>query len=231
MTAAGHSLAEKRAGHRPFQSHVSHRGRMTKGQRRALDTLWKRYGIEEQPRPDWREVFGRRAPLELEIGSGGGEAAAALAAMLPGHDHVAMEIYPPGVGSLLNKLEAENLDNVRVARADATQALSLMFADGALCRTRIFFPDPWPKKRHHKRRLINSGFVGLLAQKTAPGGIVHVATDWQEYARHIAESFSSCSRFSAVASDLSVRPSTRFAIRAERENRRVTDMVYRMGRA
>ena len=207
------------------KSYAARGGRITVGQRRALKELWARYGVSPDVAPDWTSVFGRRAPLALEIGGGHGEAAEQLARDFPEYNHAVMEVYPPGVGALLNKLESAGLPNVRVIRADARTALAAMFADGALHCARLFFPDPWPKKRHRKRRLINAAFVALLAQKIAPGGFAHIATDWADYAAQIRECFAAAPQFeSAAAADYPRRPQTRFAARAK--DGAATDLIY-----
>ncbi|MGI9297482.1 MAG: tRNA (guanosine(46)-N7)-methyltransferase TrmB [Gammaproteobacteria bacterium] len=207
------------------KSYASRGGRITSGQRRALKELWTRYGVDSNSAPEWDSVFGRRAPLALEIGGGHGEAAAHLARAIPGHNYAVAEVYPPGIGALLHKLAAADLRNVRVIRADARAVLARMFADGALYCARIFFPDPWPKKRHHKRRLINAVFVDLLAQKIAPGGFAHIATDWADYAAQIRECFAVSPHFqSAPMREYPPRPPTRFAARAG--DGAASDMIY-----
>ena len=207
-----------------IKSYVLRRGRITVAQTRGLETLWASYGIEIRPKTDWESIFGRRAPLSLEIGGGYGEAAAELAQANPQDNHIVLEVHTPGVGALLNRLSAAEINNVRVARADAVETLP-MFNNGELSCARIFFPDPWPKKRHHKRRLITPTFVKLLAKKVACGGIVHIATDWANYACQIRESFASCKEFT-TADNRPLRPPTRFAARASRENRAITDLAY-----
>lgn len=209
----------------PPRSFVLRGGRITNAQRRGLENLDDRFGAGFCNNPDWDSVFGRRAPLALEIGGGYGEAAAHFAAAFPQYNYAVFEVHPPGIGALYNKLAEQNLQNVRVVRADAAHALPLMFSDQTLSCVRIFFPDPWPKKRHQKRRLINRNFARLLAQKTAPGGFVHAATDWDDYARQIQESFAAVPNFAAAAPPK--RPQTRFAARAQKEGRRAADFAYR----
>lgn len=211
-----------------IKSYVLRRGRMTCGQQRAANKLWSHYGVEVCQAPDWRAIFSRVAPLTVEIGGGYGEAAVALAQACPQDNFVVLEVYAPGIGALLGKLAAAGLQNVRVARADAATALPL-FANGEVRGVRVFFPDPWPKKRHRKRRLINPAFVELLAQKIKPGGFVHLATDWAEYAEQMHACFAACEKFfptTAAAAGCGVRPPTRFAARAEREERVATDLIF-----
>lgn len=213
--------------HAACRSYVLRGGRITAAQRRGLEELAAHYGAEFAAAPDWDSVFGRRAPLALEIGGGYGEAAAHFAATNPEYNYAVLEVHPPGIGALFNKLAAANLQNVRVVRADAAEVLPRIFADGALSCARIFFPDPWQKKRHHKRRLINAGFVELLAKKTAPGGFVHAATDWADYARQIRECFAAAPDFIAgKLSDAPPRPPTRFSERAKKEGRAAADLIY-----
>lgn len=207
------------------KSYALRGGRITSGQRRALEELWPRFGAEfcnTDSAPDWDFVFGRHAPLALEIGGGYGEAAAHLAQLFPAHNHIVAEVYPPGIGALLRKLADNDLQNVRVVRADAKDVLTQMFADHSLHCARIFFPDPWPKKRHHKRRLINAEFAELLSQKIAHGGFVHIATDWQNYAEQIRECFFASPHFEFAAATMP-RPPTRFAMRAQTP---AVDLVY-----
>ena len=171
---------------RPIRSYVLRQGRTSTAQQRALDTLHARHGLGYSARSvDPREVFGRRAPLVLEIGSGMGETTAAIAAAQPDTDFIAVEVHGPGVGSLLNRIEAEKIANLRVIRHDAIEVLEHMIGEASLAGLHLFFPDPWPKKRHHKRRLVQPAFAALAARKLTPGGYLHVATDWQEYAEQI----------------------------------------------
>ena len=163
-------------------------GRVTPAQARAFEAHWPRYGLEYEARVrDYAELFGRDAPLVLEIGFGNGEQLAFAAANEPGANHLGIEVHGPGVGRLLNSLAQAGLANVRVYRHDAVEVLREEIADGALAGVRIYFPDPWPKTRHHKRRLLQPAFAALLARKTAPGGILHLATDWQDYAVQMRE--------------------------------------------
>ncbi|HET6632167.1 MAG TPA: tRNA (guanosine(46)-N7)-methyltransferase TrmB [Rhodanobacteraceae bacterium] len=162
---------------------------MTPAQRRAFDQHWPRYGLEpggDAP-GDFAAVFGRRADLVLEIGFGNGEALAHAAAAEPQRDFIGVEVHGPGVGRLMNALAAQGSDNVRLYRHDAVEVLRDEIAPAALAETRIWFPDPWPKKRHHKRRLLQPGFAALLAERTRPGGLLHLATDWAGYAEHMIE--------------------------------------------
>ncbi len=209
---------------RPIRSFVLRQGRTTPAQKRALDELYPQYGI----------VFSathlgspRGAPLVLEIGSGMGETTAAIAAAHPEMDFIAVEVHGPGVGSLLNRIHAAGLENLRVLRHDAVEVLETMLADGALAGIHLFFPDPWPKKRHHKRRLVRPEFAALAARKLAPGGVFHAATDWPEYAEHIAAVFAQEANFAAAAGGLVARPTTKFEARGQRLGHAIRDLYFR----
>jgi tRNA (guanine-N7-)-methyltransferase len=178
-------------GHRAVRSFVLRQGRFTPAQQRAFDALWPRFGLDHAPAGrggaprDFDAAFGRAAPRVLEIGFGNGEALRFGAAQDPARDFIGVEVHAPGVGRLLNGLEADGLGNVRVYRHDAVEVLADEIADASLDEIRIYFPDPWHKKRHHKRRLIQPAFAALLVRKLAPGGRLHLATDWQDYAEQM----------------------------------------------
>ena len=178
-------------GHRAVRSFVLRQGRFTPAQQRAFDALWPRFGLEHAPAEpegvprDFDAAFGRSAPRVLEIGFGNGEALRFGAAQDPGRDFIGIEVHAPGVGRLLNGLEADGLGNVRVYHHDAVEVLADEIADASLDEVRIYFPDPWHKKRHRKRRLVQPAFAALLARKLAPGGRLHLATDWQDYAEQM----------------------------------------------
>jgi len=169
---------------RPVRSFVLRQGRMSPAQARACDELLPRYGVAVDRPLDWRQVFGRTAPVVLEIGFGMGETTAAIAAAQPGIDFLGVEMHLPGVGALLRRIDAAGLANLRIARADAVDVVR-QIEPGSLAGVHVYFPDPWPKKRHHKRRLLQPPFVHELALRLAPGGYLHVATDWQPYAEEI----------------------------------------------
>ncbi len=172
--------------HRPIRSFVLRQGRVSNAQQRAHDTLLPRYGIPFAPHiVDLDQAFGRSAPKILEIGFGMGETTAAIAAAHPENDYLGIEVHTPGVGSLLKQIAALELANVRVIQHDAVEVLTQMIAPSTFDGVHIFFPDPWPKKRHHKRRLIQPPFVALLVGRMKPGAYLHVATDWQEYAEQV----------------------------------------------
>ena len=170
-------------GHPHIRSFSGRRGHFTAGQRLAYQTLFERWTLPYRPAPiDASEVFGRSAPRVLEIGFGMGETTAAIAQRMPDTDFLGVEVYPAGVGALLRRIDEAGLSNLRIIQHDAVEVVRDMIAPGTLAGIHVFFPDPWPKKRHHKRRLIQPAFVALLASRLAPGGYLHCATDWAHYA-------------------------------------------------
>jgi len=197
-------------------------GRTTPAQQRALDELLPKYGIAFS-----EERISSRKPLVLEIGSGMGETTAEIAKAHPELDFLAVEVHGPGIGSLLNRIEKEKLDNLRVIRHDALEVLERMVADASLAAIHLFFPDPWPKKRHHKRRLVQPAFAALAARKLAAGGVLHAATDWPEYAAHMQDVFSKEDLFEAVDRGLVERPETKFESRGRRLGHPIRDLYFR----
>src|SRR5687768_15199673 len=178
--------------HRPIRSFVMRTGRMTTGQARALEELWPRYGVEYSPAPlSLDELFGRHAPRTLEIGFGNGEHLASLATAHPERDYFGIEVHRPGVGHLFMLAETRALGNLRASTHDAVEVLRHQIAPAALDEVLVLFPDPWHKKRHHKRRLIQAPFVELVASRLAPGGVLRMATDWEPYAQQMLEVLSS----------------------------------------
>ncbi len=212
---------------REIRSYVLRQGRTTPSQQRALDELFPRFGI---PFSDSflipKEIFARTAPVVLEIGSGMGETTAEIAQQNPAIDFIAIEVHGPGVGSLLKKIAALELNNLRVIRHDAVEVLECMIRDGMLAGIHLFFPDPWPKKRHHKRRLVQPHFAELVARKLAPGGHFHAATDWPEYATQIEKVFSSSPSFGKERQERMVRPITKFERRGIALGHPVRDLLY-----
>ena len=173
-----------------------------------------------------RKIFNRAAPLVLEIGSGMGETTAEIALANPATDFIAIEVHAPGVGSLLKKIQEKNLANLRLIRHDAVEVLERMIPDGALAGIHLFFPDPWPKKRHHKRRLVQPAFAALAARKLAPGGYIHAATDWPDYAAQMEKVFFE-STLLEISRDNPVRPITKFERRGLGLGHPVRDLLYR----
>jgi tRNA (guanine-N7-)-methyltransferase len=217
---------------RPIRSFVLRQGRFSPAQQRARQELLPRFGIAAAQKPiDLVELFGRAAPKILEIGSGMGETTAAIAEAMPERDFVAVEVHAPGVGSLLRLIEARGLTNVRVAEQDAVEVISQMIAPGALAGIHVFFPDPWPKKRHHKRRLVQAPFAHALALRIAPGGYLHVATDWEPYAAEMLATLGAESLLVNTARDYvprpAYRPLTKFERRGIRLGHGVWDIVFR----
>jgi tRNA (guanine-N7-)-methyltransferase len=203
---------------RPIRSFVLRQGRTTPAQQRALDSLLPVYGIR------FPEKIESEKPLVLEIGSGMGETTLEIAKAHPDTDFVAVEVHGPGVGSLLNRIHQEGIQNLRIVRHDAVEVLERMVADGSLAALHLFFPDPWPKKRHHKRRLVQAPFVELLEKKLMPGGIVHAATDWPEYAAWIEAAFSGWEKASRGFAE---RPTTKFEARGRKLGHPIRDLYFR----
>ncbi len=220
--------------HRPIRSFVRREGRITEAQKRALEELLPRYGIAPgEAQLDFVALFGRDAPLHVEVGFGNGEALAAMAAAHPQNNYLGIEVHRPGVGALLRRVEAEGLANVRVACTDAKEFLEQRVPEGSLNAVHIFFPDPWHKQRHHKRRLIQAEFVALLARKLRPGGLLHLATDWEDYAQQMLAVLAAATDFENMAQPGPFLPRpegrtlTRFERRGHRLGHGVRDLVFR----
>jgi tRNA (guanine-N7-)-methyltransferase len=212
---------------RAVRSYVLRQGRVTAAQERALEGLTPVYGIEyREAQLDPRAIFGRSAPLVLEIGSGMGETTASIAKERPDTDFIAVEVHAPGVGSLLKLVDKEQLGNLRVIRHDAIEVLEHMIPDASLAGIHLFFPDPWPKKRHHKRRLVQPAFAALAARKLAPGAYLHAATDWEDYAAQIGEVLSGAPGLERVAGG-AARPATKFELRGLKLGHKVHDFIFR----
>jgi tRNA (guanine-N7-)-methyltransferase len=216
---------------RRIRSFVLRQGRTTPAQQRAFDAHWQRYGIDFSGTPrDFAQVFGRRAPLVLEIGFGNGEQLRHSAGAEPDRDFIGVEVHRPGVGRLLNALADADVGNVRVYQHDAVEVLEREIAPHALDEVRIYFPDPWPKKRHHKRRLIQPDFVALVASRVAHGGRLHLATDWADYAEHMQHVLDNAPEWRRDARLSGSRPDWRIDTHFERRGRRlghgVWDLVY-----
>ena len=215
---------------RPIRSFVMRTGRMTVGQTRALEELWPRYGVEfsaEQLSLD--SLFGRAAPCTLEIGFGNGEHLAALAAAHPERDYFGIEVHRPGVGHLLLLASLNNLTNVRASSHDAVEVLREQIAEGSLDEVLVLFPDPWHKKRHHKRRLIQPPFVELIASRLRQGGVLRLATDWKEYALQMLEVLSAAKTLFINLSptgDWMPRPEERAPTRFEKRGARLGHGVW-----
>jgi tRNA (guanine-N7-)-methyltransferase len=218
--------------HRPIKSFVLRQGRVSAAQQRACDTLLPVFGLPyKKELLDLHKVFGRPSEKYLEIGFGMGETTAHIAAAHPDNDYLAIEVHTPGVGALLKTIGEEALGNIRVVQHDAVEVLNEMISDETFHGAHIFFPDPWPKKRHHKRRLIQASLVSLLASKLKPGGYLHVATDWKEYAQHILEVLSAEPKLVNTADGFAprpdYRPQTKFEARGLRLGHGVWDILFR----
>jgi tRNA (guanine-N7-)-methyltransferase len=218
--------------HRPIRSFVLRQGRMSPAQERALEQLWPAFGVDFAPTPlDFDRVFGRRAPRVLDVGFGMGETTATMAKARPDLDFLALDVHAPGVGSLLKRVEEGGLANVRVMKHDAVEVVAAMIPPGSLAGVHVFFPDPWPKKRHHKRRLLAAPFVHELALRLAPAGRLHVATDWEEYAQEVLATLGAEGLLENTADGFAPRPDhrplTKFEVRGLKLGHGVRDIVFR----
>lgn len=217
--------------HRPIRSYVLRQGRFSPAQQRAVSDLMPRFGVPyREGRLDFVETFGRGAPVIAEIGFGMGETTAQIAAGNPGNDYLAIEVHGPGVGSLLKRIDEGAIANIRIVQHDAVEVLRHMVPAASLAAIHLFFPDPWPKKRHHKRRLLQEDFVELAASRLAPGAILHVATDWQDYAEHVLAVLSASRDLANTADGFAPRPAwrpeTKFERRGMALGHGVWDLVF-----
>ncbi|PPD04859.1 MAG: tRNA (guanosine(46)-N7)-methyltransferase TrmB [Methylobacter sp.] len=217
---------------RRIRSFIRRQGRLTDGQQFALDNYWQAYGLEAENICDFTGVFGRNAPVCLEIGFGNGEALAQMAQANPMVDYLGIEVHRPGVGHLLRVLAQRGLPNVRVYCHDAVDILERCIPDGSLSAVHLFFPDPWPKKKHFKRRIVRAEFVELMARKLAPGGYFHAATDWQHYALSMMKVLSAhqglvnASATGGFCERPAYRPQTKFERRGLKLGHGVWDLVF-----
>jgi len=219
---------------RGIKSFVQRAGRITKAQERALVELWPHWGVEFSPGPlDFGALFRRQVTRVLEIGIGDGEALLALAAAHPERDYLGIEVHRPGIGHCLLGIESHGLANVRLVSHDAVEVLEQQVPDASLDEVLLYFPDPWPKKRHHKRRIVQPAFVELVARKLKPGGTFRLATDWAPYAEHMLEvlcaspSFENASPTGGYVPRPESRPLTKFERRGERLGHEVFDLEFR----
>jgi tRNA (guanine-N7-)-methyltransferase len=229
---ASSSAADAPAFPRRIRSFVTRAGRVSTGQRRAMDELGPRFVVPYAPaHADWDALFARPAPRVLEIGFGMGATTAEIAAARPGDDFIGVEVHEPGVGALLKLIGEQQLTNIRIIQHDAVDVLEQMIAPASLDGVHIFFPDPWHKARHHKRRLIQPPFVALLASRLKPGAYLHCATDWQNYAEQMLEVLSGDASLENTAEGYAPRPDYRPVTKFERRGLRlghgVWDLVFK----
>lgn len=227
-------MTENQTPYRAVRSFVRREGRLTAGQQRALDELFPRYGVEPgEGVMDWPTLFGRSAPVVLDIGFGDGEALAEIAYNHPERDYLGVEVHRPGVGRLLRQLDEAGIPNVRVAVADAVELMRDNIAAASLAGIQLFYPDPWPKKRHHKRRIVQPAWLELAASRLADGGFLHMTTDWSDYAEHMLEVIGGSQAFDNIAGegrfapDPGERPPTKFERRGLERGHRVHDIILR----
>ena len=225
--------AEDTSKHRAIKSFVMRAGRMTEGQQRGLDQGWPKFGLQlEDGLRDFDQVFGRTAPRTFEIGFGMGHSTLEMAAASPEQDFIGVEVHRPGVGALLNGLMTQNLSNMRVYSCDAMDVLRTCVADASLDRVLLFFPDPWHKAKHNKRRIVQPAFAELVRQKLKVGGVLHMATDWQPYAEYMLEVMNAAPGYHNQAEDgqyvprPTERPTTKFERRGERLGHGVWDLKF-----
>ena len=217
-----------------IRSYVVRAGCMTDGQRNAFDTSWPTYGLKlADGAIDTDAVFGRTGPKVLEIGFGMGDSLLQMAAAEPETDFIGIEVHPPGVGTLMNTAKAEGISNLRVYLADANDVLEECFASQSIDRLQLYFPDPWHKKKHNKRRIVQPQFVQLVREKLRPDGVLHMATDWEHYAEQMLETLDAAEGFENIAgigqysSRPDYRPMTKFEKRGERLGHGVWDLIYK----
>lgn len=219
---------------RPIKSFVLRQGRLTKGQEQALESAWPKYGIAEgSGLLDFSVIFGNAAPISLEIGFGNGESLAQMAIAEPERNFLGIEVHTPGVGHLLHLVQKHQLTNVRMMNTDAVEIIQQRIPEHSLDQVQIYFPDPWHKKRHNKRRIIQAEFVSLLATRLQTSGLLHLATDWQDYAESMAEVMQASADFRTINSSgepfsprPDFRPLTKFEQRGLRLGHGVWDLLY-----
>ena len=221
------------AGKRVIKSYVVRSGRMTQGQEKAYTELWPVYGIEaNQQTLDFKQLFARQAPVILEIGFGMGDSLCEMAASHPDNNYIGIEVHRPGVGRLLGNISERKLSNLRVMQFDAVEVLKTHIQDESLTAVYLFFPDPWHKRRHHKRRIIQDEFIQLIRKKLRSHGQFHMATDWQHYAEQMLETmnnapgFKNCARDGEYIPRPVYRPITKFERRGERLGHGVWDILF-----
>ena len=219
---------------RQIKSYVRREGRLTAGQQRALDDLWPQFGIDYSDElVDLTQVFGRDNPKVIEIGFGNGDSLWQMAQTNPDKDYLGIEVHRPGVGHLLHLVEASGITNIRVMCHDAVEILKHQIPEHSIDRLQLFFPDPWHKKKHHKRRIVQPEFVKLVAHKLKKGGVFHLATDWENYAEHMLEVMNKCTLYRNLSHTHDyvprpeTRPLTKFEQRGHRLGHGVCDLLYK----
>lgn len=225
--------AEEKKYMRTVKSFVLRAGRMTEGQQKAMEGVWPEMGLElDRGMLDLAEEFGRDAPVVLEIGFGMGDSLVEMAKDQPEKNYIGIEVHRPGVGRLLSNAGKEGLSNIRVFCDDAIEVLAQCIPDGSLSTVQLFFPDPWHKKKHHKRRIVQAAFAETIRKKLKVGGVFHMATDWENYAEHMMEVMSAAPGYNNVAGDNQYspqpewRPVTKFQKRGERLGHGVWDLMF-----
>ncbi len=213
--------------HRRIRSYVLRQGRITKAQQAALDTLWPAFGVDFTPAPlDLTALFGNTRPVTLEIGFGNGESLLQQAVAHPEQNYFGVEVHRPGVGHLLHLAGEAGIRNLRVSNHDAVEVLQQQIPAQSLARVQLFFPDPWHKKRHHKRRILQPDFIADIHRVLAPGGVFHMATDWRDYAEHMQREMDAAPGFRFVGDERGERPLTKFEQRGLRLGHGVWDWLY-----
>lgn len=219
---------------RTVRSFVRRQGRLTLGQQRALDNLWPLYGVEYQEQLlDLNSLFGRDADTILEIGFGNGDSLFQMAEKNPQNNYIGIEVHRPGIGHLLQLIEQSSVKNIRIVCHDAVDVLKQQIPDHSLTRLQLFFPDPWHKKKHHKRRIVQHDFVNLVAQKLKHGGLFHLATDWEDYAKHMLQVLTASNVFNNLSPQNDYvdrpkeRPITKFEQRGHRLGHGVWDLLFK----
>lgn len=219
---------------RRVRSYVLRAGRLSKGQQRAIEQYSKYYCLDyKDALLDTQDVFGNAQPLIIEIGFGMGDATSRIAQQFQDHNFIGIEVFTPGVGKLLGEIDEKKLENMRIIQHDAVDVLNHMIQDGSVSGFHIFFPDPWPKKKHHKRRLIQSPFVRLLTQKLKPAGYIYAVTDWEDYAQQMLEVLSGeqglSNRYDGFADPVSWRPGTKFEQKGLNKDHRIRELWFVKG--
>ena len=220
--------------HRKIQSFVKRSGRLSKGQSLGLNELWSDFGIDvDSSTLDFEEIFSNQNDVTLEVGFGNGDSLLEMAIQEPNQNFLGIEVYEAGVGRLINEANKKNVGNLKVIKEDAVEVLENNVADDSISNFQLFFPDPWHKKRHHKRRIVQMGFLDLLSKKLKSNGTAHIATDWQDYAEHIMETLESHPHFKNLAGDHiyyerpEYRPLTKFENRGQKLGHGVWDIIFR----